>query len=279
MLAVLLVDQISKIVVKLTMYHDQTHQLFGDWRGAEFLFVENEGMAFGWMLGGEGGKLVLSLFRIIAVVVIWRYLKKLVEKEAHKGLVFAIAMILAGAVGNIIDSMFYGIIFTDSARGGPVATFAALGEGYAAAKPMGGFLFGKVVDFLHFPFWKGTFPDWFPFWGGESFVFFQPIFNVADFAITAGVVQIIIRQKKYFGGQVGFFRKRKSEEPEEAEAAAEAGDESSAAEAQAEPPKESTEGEGEADPSTEGSDQLSKEESSTEPESDDPRKVEGNDAP
>jgi len=190
------IDQVTKILVKLNMEIGDSFNIFGDW--SHIYFVENPGMAFGLEWGGDWGKLALSLFRIVAIVAIAIYIKRLVERKAHKGLITSVAFILAGAAGNIIDSMFYGIIFSGS--DGATATVAALGEGYAASKPLWGFLQGKVVDMLYFPVVEGRFPEWMPFWGKQNFTFFRPIFNVADVAISMGVLTIIVRQKAYFGG-------------------------------------------------------------------------------
>ena len=162
--------------------------VFGDWFYIHF--TENNGMAFGITWGGKWGKLFLSLFRIAAVGGIFYYLTTLVKKKAPSGLIISIALIFAGAVGNIIDSAFYGVIFTDSFH--RVATFMPDEGGYAT------FLHGKVVDMLYFPLMEGTFPDWVPGWGGERFLFFRPIFNVADSSISIGVFMILLFQKRYF---------------------------------------------------------------------------------
>jgi len=153
-------------------------------------FTENNGMAFGTELGGIYGKLFLSVFRILAVSGIFYWLYTSVKQNLSKVLIFSIALIFAGALGNILDSLFYGVFFNDSL--GQVATLQSIGNGYA---PM---LFGKVVDMLYFPLWKGFLPNWIPVWGGQYFIFFQPIFNVADSAITIGVLTLFIFQKKVF---------------------------------------------------------------------------------
>lgn len=160
----------------------------GDW----FIihFTENNGMAFGMEFAGEYGKLALSVFRIIAVGGIGYYLYTQVKRGAPTGLVVSISLILAGALGNILDSAFYGLIFNESMT--QVATLFPEDGGYA------GFLHGRVVDMLYFPVMDGTFPDWLPKWGGDHFVFFRPVFNVADSAITVGVFMIILFQKRYF---------------------------------------------------------------------------------
>lgn len=184
---VLLLDQISKIYIKTHFYLGEEIKVF-DW----FIihFTENNGMAFGAELGGKYGKLALSVFRIFAVSGIFYWLYTSIKNSASKILVFSISMIFAGALGNILDSMFYGIAFSDSV--GRVAEVFPEAGGYA------GFLFGKVVDMLYFPLWKGFLPDWLPIWGGNYFIFFQPIFNIADSAITIGVLTLFIFQKKIF---------------------------------------------------------------------------------
>ena len=153
-------------------------------------FTENKGMAFGWELGGDTGKLMLTLFRIFAVFVIIYFIGQLRRSKAHRGLMFAMALILAGAIGNIIDSVFYGVLFTDSY--GKVATFLPEGGGYAKI------FHGHVVDMLYFPLYDGYLPDWVPFWGGKHTIFFRPIFNIADSAISVGVFIIILFNRVFF---------------------------------------------------------------------------------
>ncbi len=154
-------------------------------------FVENNGMAFGFEFAGEYGKIFLSVFRILAVVAIGWYLSKLYKlKEIPFGFVLSISLILAGAIGNIIDSLFYGIIFNHSY--GQIATFFPDGGGYA------GFLHGRVVDMLYFPLFSGIYPDWLPVLGGKDFLFFRPVFNIADSSITIGIFSILIFYRKYF---------------------------------------------------------------------------------
>lgn len=185
---VLLLDQGLKIWVKTNMHLSKKIYLLGDW----FLlnFTENNGMAFGFELDGPYGKLILSVFRLLAVAGIGYYLWRLVKDKAPSGLIISIALILAGALGNIIDSVFYGVLFSGSSYF-HVAQFMPE-QGYA---PL---LHGKVVDMLSFPFLKGTYPSWVPWLGGDSFVFFQPIFNIADAAISVGVAIIVLFQRKYF---------------------------------------------------------------------------------
>jgi len=184
----LVLDQVLKIWIKTNMMLGEEFSVFGDW----FLihFIENNGMAFGMELEGEWGKILLSLFRIVAVCGIGWYLYDICTKKAPIGLIMAISLIFAGAMGNIIDSAFYGMIFNDSYY--QVATFMPEAGGYSS------FLHGKVVDMLYFPLLEGRFPDWLPMWGGEHFVFFRPVFNVADSYITIGVAFILLFQRTYF---------------------------------------------------------------------------------
>jgi len=154
-------------------------------------FTENNGMAFGMQLAGNYGKILLSVFRIAAVIGIGWYLGDIVHKKMHPWLIVSVALIFAGAMGNIIDSAFYGLIFNKSGYDVPAQLFPH-GGGYAS------FLHGKVVDMFYFPIMHGHFPTWFPFWGGQNFIFFRPIFNFSDSAITVGVVLILMFQKKFY---------------------------------------------------------------------------------
>jgi signal peptidase II len=188
---VLLFDQILKIWVKTNMYLNESIPAAGDWFYIHF--IENPGMAFGLEFGGSMGKLLLSLFRIFAVLGLGWYITKLAKEKATKGIIISFSLIMAGALGNIIDSAFYGILFSESYQHIPsVAKFLPTEGGYA------GFLHGYVVDMLYFPILNGTFPDWIPFWGGENFQFFRPVFNIADASITSGVILIILNQKSFF---------------------------------------------------------------------------------
>jgi signal peptidase II len=189
---VLLLDQALKFFVKTTMVLGERDSIFGNWFYLNF--TENEGMAFGMRLGGSFGKLFLSLFRIIAVIIIGWWLHKVVKQKGNTGLIVCISLIMAGAIGNIIDSMFYGLIFNDPSGiyANQVAVLFPKGGGYA------GFLHGRVVDMLYFPIIESRFPLWFPFYGGEGFVFFRPIFNIADSSITIGVFMLILFQRKLF---------------------------------------------------------------------------------
>lgn len=187
-LLVLLFDQALKIWVKTHMMLGEEFKVIGDW----FIihFIENNGMAFGMELAGKFGKIILSVFRILAVIGIGYYLYQLTIKKASTGLIISISLVLAGALGNIIDSAFYGLIFNDSYP--QVATLFPSEGGYAT------FLHGKVVDMFYFPLLEGNFPEWFPWWGGDHYVFFRPVFNVADSSISIGIVLILIFQRKFF---------------------------------------------------------------------------------
>jgi signal peptidase II len=176
--AILLFDQVLKIWVKTTMELNTEIPVFGDW----FLlhFTENPGMAFGLELGGKYGKLLLTVFRILAVGFGFWILIHQIKKRAKIGFIVCISLILAGAIGNIIDSVFYGVVFQDINR-------------YS-----GGWLHGRVVDMLYFPLIEGHYPNWIPWKGGDFFIFFSPVFNIADAAISTGVIAILVFQKRFF---------------------------------------------------------------------------------
>ncbi|MBN2763084.1 MAG: lipoprotein signal peptidase [Bacteroidales bacterium] len=186
---VLVADQILKIWVKTHMTMGQTIPVIGNW----FLirFIENPGMAFGIDLPGTLGKPALTIFRLLAVVAIIWYIHKLLQKKVPVGLIICISLILAGAAGNIIDSAFYGLIFNESTYT-TTAQFFPEGGGYASI------LYGRVVDMLYFPVINTHYPSWMPWVGGEEFVFFRPIFNIADASISTGVIAILVFQKPFF---------------------------------------------------------------------------------
>ena len=184
---ILLIDQISKIYIKTNFILGEEIKVL-NW--FSILFVENEGMAWGAKIPGEYGKLLLTLFRLGAIVGIAYWLWDSVRNNGSRILIVAISFIFAGAFGNIIDSVFYGMIFTDSY--GRVAEFMPEGGGYA------GIFYGKVVDMLYFPLYDGPLPSWIPFWGGDNFTFFEPVFNVADTAISTGVGLLLFFNKKAF---------------------------------------------------------------------------------
>jgi signal peptidase II len=187
---VLLIDQLVKVYIKTHFYLGETVHIYGlDW--ARLHFVENNGMAWGTEFGGRTGKLFLTLFRLGAITGIGYWLVSSIKQNASKLLIFAITLIFAGAFGNIIDSVFYGLIF-DTPGGTNLATSFA-------ENPYGTLFHGKVVDMFYFPFIKnGTFPSWIPFIGGETFTFFNAIFNVADFVISVGVGILIVFNKRVF---------------------------------------------------------------------------------
>jgi len=187
-LCILVADQILKIWVKTHMTIGEEIPLFGKW--GMLHFIENNGMAFGMEMGGKAGKILLSVFRIFAIIAISLFLSSLIRKKVNAGLIFAVSAILAGAIGNIIDSAFYGLIFSESFTQ-PAVMFPKEG-GYAS------FLLGRVVDMFYFPVINTQWPEWSPFRAGESLVFFRPIFNIADSAITCGVVAILLFQKRRF---------------------------------------------------------------------------------
>lgn len=181
----IVLDQVVKISVKTTMTLGESHNVLGDW--FRWCFIENEGAAFGMSLGGEWGKLALSLFRLVAIGALVWFIGKLRRTDAPTGVVVGFALILAGAVGNMIDSAFYGVIFSESTFTS-VAQLFPEGGGYAP------FLHGKVVDMLYFPLFH--FPDWMPLVGGD--LFFSPVFNFADSYITIAVFYLIIFHWRYF---------------------------------------------------------------------------------
>lgn len=186
LLLIILIDQASKFYVKTHFAYGEEYAILGCDR-ALIHFVENEGMAFGIQLGGAYGKLLLSLFRIFAVVFLFVYLRELLRQQVAGYLVWGFTLVQGGAIGNIIDSAFYGLLFSESPYyGGEVARFLPAGGGYAP------FLYGKVVDMFYFPLFYGVYPDWVPWWGGKSYFFFKPVFNIADIAISLGVALLLV---------------------------------------------------------------------------------------
>ncbi len=188
---VILLDQIIKVWIKTSFKLGEEIRIF-DW----FIihFTENNGMAFGWELGGIIGKILLSLFRIVAVSFLLWYTVRLSREKAPLGYMISIGLIMAGALGNIVDSAVYGVLFSKSDYY-TVAQLLPDAGGYAP------FLQGKVVDMLYFPLIKGTFPSWMPFWGSEPFLFFRPVFNIADSSITIGVFIILLFYRNYLRDQ------------------------------------------------------------------------------
>lgn len=184
---ILVVDQLSKIYIKTNFELYEDIKVFSWFK---ILFIENEGMAWGAKIPGSYGKVILTLFRLVAIVGIGWWLWDSTRKKAPKVLLISISLIFAGAMGNIIDSVFYGVLFNDST--GQVATFLPEAGGYA---PL---LKGKVVDMLYFPLYDGILPDWVPIWGGERFVFFEPVFNIADMAISTGFGILLVFHRKAF---------------------------------------------------------------------------------
>ncbi|PZP49872.1 MAG: lipoprotein signal peptidase [Pseudopedobacter saltans] len=187
----LLIDQFIKIYIKTHYYLGEEHLVLGSW--FRLHFIENEGMAWGMKFGGDWGKMALTLFRLVAVVWGCFYIKRLVAENKHKGFLVCVALIFAGAAGNLIDSLFYGLMFNESdpyMRN--VATLFPKGGGYTS------FLHGRVVDMFYFPMIDTVLPSWVPFWGGQRFTFFDPVFNFADACISTGVITLIVFQSKFF---------------------------------------------------------------------------------
>jgi signal peptidase II len=196
---IIIIDQVLKIWIKTTHPTGEVVRVFGmDW--FRLHFIENPGMAWGWKFGNETGKMILTLFRLAAVIFgIW-YLGRIVKQKYTRGFIICASLIFAGALGNLIDSMFYGMIFDKGLHYVPslndyigyaeIAKFSS--NGYSS------FLHGSVVDMLYFPMFKGHFPSWFPFIGGDSFEFFSPIFNIADASISTGVITLLLFQKRFF---------------------------------------------------------------------------------
>lgn len=191
MAAILIIDQVVKILVKTNMHIGEEIPLIGNW--CLIHFVENEGFAFGMAFGGNIGKIILSVFRFIASAGVLWYLLHIIKKGARTSLVICLSLIFVGAVGNLIDSCFYGLIFNESYYN--VAQLFPAEGGYAP------FLRGRVVDMFYFPIIDSTWPSWVPFCGGKPFVFFNAIFNIADAAISIGAVWLIIDQLIFSNSQ------------------------------------------------------------------------------
>lgn len=182
-----LVDQIIKVIIKTNMSIGESIHVFGDW--FQILFVENEGMAFGMKFGGDIGKFILTFFRVVLFGVIWFWMNKLIKKKTTPtGVVVGLTLIAAGALGNIIDCLLYGQIFTESTY----MSVAEFGGSYAP------FMLGKVVDMFYFPIIDTVLPQWMPWVGGEPFLFFAPVFNFADSCVSVGAMYLIFFHYKYF---------------------------------------------------------------------------------
>ena len=189
-LLVIFIDQALKIWIKTSFPFGHVTDMLGlSW--AKLYFIENEGMAWGWKFGGEWGKVILTLFRLVAVLFGSWYLVKIIRQNHSTGFIVCACLIYAGALGNLIDSMFYGMWFNESTYSQVAQMFPPDG-GYA------GFLHGRVVDMLYFPMIHSTYPSWFPFIGGKEFEFFSPIFNIADASISIGVITLLVFQKHFF---------------------------------------------------------------------------------
>lgn len=197
-LIIIAVDQALKIWIKTTYPFGHITNVMGiSW--FKLYFIENPGMAWGWEFGGEWGKMALSIFRLIAVIFGTWYLGRIVKQRYSRGFIICAALIYAGALGNLLDSMFYGLIFSES-------TYQTVAEALPPDGGYAGFLHGKVVDMLYFPMIRSHFPSWFPFVGGDEFEFFSPIFNIADASISGGIITLFIFQRR-------FFRKQKGDQP------------------------------------------------------------------
>ena len=186
----LVIDQAIKFAVKLNMTIGESIPVFGDW--FQICFIENNGMAFGMQFGGSIGKLALSLFRVVLIGFIIVYLRKLIKRAGNPtGVLVGLSLVLVGAIGNVIDCLFYGEIFSAS-------TYTQVAQLFPPDGGYTGFLYGKVVDMFYFPIIDTVLPEWVPFYGGEPFIFFRPIFNFADACISCAVVYMLIFQRKFF---------------------------------------------------------------------------------
>jgi len=201
-LLIIVADQSLKIWVKTHMPLSHSADIFRDpvspydngirllGEKAQIYFVENEGMAWGWKFGGSWGKMALTLFRLVAVIFGVYYIQTIIKKKYHRGFIICAGLIFAGALGNLLDSMFYGLIFEKSTYEHVAKIFPP--QGYTT------FLHGRVVDMLYFPIIKTHYPSWLPFVGGDDFEFFSPVFNLADASISVGVIAILLFQKRFF---------------------------------------------------------------------------------
>lgn len=198
---IVVADQLLKYYVKTNFELNTSKPVFGNW--FHLYFVENPGMAYGWKFGGNWGKLALTVFRMIAVIFGVFYLAKIIRDKFHPGFIFCAALIFAGALGNLIDSCFYGLIFD---KGMILNTqfneyYGYMGLAKLSDHGYASFLHGNVVDMLYFPIIRGMFPDWIPGWGGQEFEFFRPIFNIADAAISVGVITLVVFQKRFINSR------------------------------------------------------------------------------
>jgi signal peptidase II len=181
--------------IKLNYFTGEEHNIIGNL--FKLHFVENEGMAWGWKFGGGFGKIALTLFRLVAVIWGVFLIKDFIKKNYHKGFIICAALIFAGALGNLFDSMFYGLIFDISYDDQHMQYYGVVAKALTHSH-YGSFLHGKVVDMLYFPVLKGNFPSWVPIWGGEDFEFFRPVFNIADASISVGIILILLFQRRFF---------------------------------------------------------------------------------
>lgn len=186
----LVIDQVIKFAVKLNMTIGESIPVFGDW--FQICFIENNGMAFGMQFGGSVGKLALSLFRVVLIGFIIVYLRRLIKKAGTPtGVLVGLSLVLVGAIGNVVDCLFYGEIFSAS-------TYSQVAQLFPPDGGYTGFLYGKVVDMFYFPIIDTVLPEWVPFYGGEHFIFFRPIFNFADACISVSVIYMLLFQRKFF---------------------------------------------------------------------------------
>ena len=197
-LFIVIADQALKLWVKTHFHLNESQKVMGS--GFQLYFVENAGMAYGWKFGGNWGKVALTVFRLAAVIFGTWYLGRIIKQQYHRGFIFCAALVYAGALGNLIDSSFYGLIFDKGMTFDPMIKEYNGYSGLAALTKHGysTFLHGNVVDMLYFPVIRGHFPSWFPGWGGDDFEFFRPIFNLADASISTGVISILLFQKRFF---------------------------------------------------------------------------------